>query len=84
MQHLTQLTRLFCCSLGALTQLGAVFPATRLRQLGWVELHRTGLLQVDLHQLLALLPQLESWHISSSSKEGPEEGTMQVRFRGRM
>ncbi len=75
--HLTQLTSLTCETCGTLPDLSAVLPLTRLRQLDWEEERRTGLLVVDLPQLLGRLPQLESWRLKSV-RTGRSPGTMQV------
>ncbi len=63
LQHLTQLTSLNCSSRSALPELSAVWPLTRLRQLDWHEAGQSNILEVDLHQLLANLPQLQRWDI---------------------
>lgn len=65
LQHLTQLSCLICTSDNTLPELTALLPLTRLRTLEWEEQREASLLQADLRQLLARLPQLESCHIES-------------------
>ena len=74
MRHLTQLTSLSCYIGGALPELSALFPLSRLRQLLWKEAREAGPLQVDLQQLLARLPHLEGYKIYCSA--GLEVGGM--------
>ncbi len=63
LQRPTRLTSLTCESKSPLPELSAVMPLTRLRQLEWKQELRGAPLQVGAQQLLARLPQLESWHL---------------------
>ncbi len=64
LRQLTRLTQLDVAS--ADSPFSTVFALTRLRKLGWHE-QRWSVLEFDLQHVLARLPQLESWCISSFS-----------------
>ena len=62
LQQLIQLTELSCTAAGPLPDLSTLFLLTQLRKLDW----EAGSLQVDVQQLLARLPQLESCSLATS------------------
>lgn len=78
LRHLSQLTRLSCRSREQLPGLSAVLALSRLRMLGtWEEERWDGMLQPDVHEMLARLQHLESWAFESLGKE-EYTGSMQV------
>ncbi len=78
LQHLTRLTSLTCDSRRPLPELSAVLPLTQLRQLRWMEERQSGVMQADLQQLLARLPQLERWDFISCRGMG-DHASLEVR-----
>jgi hypothetical protein len=75
LQHLPRLRALHCNGDAPTLDLAALLPLSQLRE-RWFEMQRASKLQVDVQQLLACMPLLESWSISSYSRRS---GVAQVR-----
>lgn len=78
LQCLPQLTRLSCTCPVALPDLSAVLQLTGLRDLWWQEEESVGLQRVDVQQLVARLPCLQSWDIARRGVNNLWRGNMQV------
>ena len=76
--HMPQLTCLHCSGSKPLLDFSAVQPLTQLRRLVWSEQQQAGSLRLDVQQLLARLPRLEDWTISSFSTRHEENLLVRV------
>lgn len=78
LRHLPQLTRLDVGSNAHLWDMSVLFPLTQLRAFGWQDQQPSGKLRPDMQLLLAQLPCLESWSISSFRADDEGAGCLQV------